>query len=93
MGVMQYVTPINNIIYRSEKKMKWKQFFTPVQSINGHEARGLTRQSEDNDVLYLDVRQPKEYQQSHLPGAKLIPLGELDTRLDELNPDQPTVIY
>ncbi len=73
--------------------MKWKQFLTPVKSVNGQEARALASQHAENDVLYLDVRQPKEYEQSHLPGAKLIPIGELDKRLDELDPKQPTVIY
>lgn len=32
----------------------------------------------------LDVRQPHEYNQSHIDGAKLIPLGELASRLNEL---------
>lgn len=73
--------------------MKWRQFFTPVSSINGQEARELVDRSDDGDILYLDVRQPKEYEQGHLPGAKLIPLGELDKRLGELNPEQPTIIY
>ena len=70
--------------------MKWKQFFTPVTSINGHEARELAKAEE---VVYLDVRQPKEYEQGHLPGAKLIPVGELDQRLGELDPEKPTIIY
>jgi len=73
--------------------MKWKQFFTPVSSINGTEARAMTQAAKKSDVLYLDVRQPKEYEQGHLPGAKLIPLGELDKRLGEIDKDQPTIIY
>lgn len=73
--------------------MKWKQFLTPVSSIDGEEARKLTAEKEAGEVLYLDVRQPSEYEQGHLPGAKLIPIGELDKRLDELDPDQPTIIY
>lgn len=72
-------------------KMKWKQFLTPVASINGHEARGLANENEE--VVYLDVRQPKEYEKEHLPGAKLIPLGELDKRLNELDPEKVTIIY
>jgi rhodanese-related sulfurtransferase len=72
--------------------MKWKQFFTPVTSINGARAREIVAAG-GNDVLYLDVRQPKEYQRGHLPGAKLIPIGELDQRLGELNKEQPTIIY
>ena len=32
----------------------------------------------------LDVRQPEEYRAGHIPGAKLIPLGELRARMNEL---------
>jgi rhodanese-related sulfurtransferase len=34
--------------------------------------------------LVLDVRQPDEYRAAHIPGAKLIPLGELYGRMNEL---------
>lgn len=34
--------------------------------------------------LVLDVRQPEEYQQGHIIGAKLIPLGELRKHMKEL---------
>jgi len=44
-------------------------------------------------VVFLDVRQPKEYENAHIPGSKLIPIGELDKRLDELDPEAPTVVY
>jgi len=73
--------------------MKWKQFLTPVPSINGEEARKLSTEAETGGVLYLDIRQPAEYEQGHLPSAKLIPIGELDKRLDELDPSRPTVVY
>lgn len=49
--------------------------------------------SKQGEILFLDVRQPKEYERSHIPGAKLIPLVELDARLDELDREQPTVVY
>jgi rhodanese-related sulfurtransferase/TusA-related sulfurtransferase len=35
----------------------------------------------------IDVREPAEYAFGHIPGAKSIPLGELDDRIDELNKD------
>ena len=76
--------------------MKWMQFFTPVESITWEEAEKLVAehlQGDKGDVVFLDVRQPSEYHDGHLPGAKLVPLGELDNRLGELVPDQPTVIY
>jgi len=34
--------------------------------------------------LVLDVRQPDEFRQAHIAGAKLIPLGELYKRIKEL---------
>ncbi len=73
--------------------MKWMQFFTPVSSITWKEAHQLVEATPDRAVVFLDVRQPKEYAQGHLPGAKLVPLGDLDKRLDELGKDQPIVIY
>ncbi len=71
--------------------MKWKQFFTPVSSVSWQEAKDHIDGGED--AVLLDVRQPSEYQAGHLPGATLIPIGELDDRLDELDPDKPTVVY
>ena len=36
-------------------------------------------------VQLIDVREPHEYEISRIPGAKLIPLGELMTRMHELD--------
>lgn len=73
--------------------MKWKQFFTPVSSITGQEAKEMVNKAKPGEILFLDVRQPKEYERSHLPGAKLIPVGELENRWQELDPNRPTIIY
>ena len=73
--------------------MKWLQFFTPVSSLNWEEAHELVQQHPPGTVTFLDVRQPREYERGHLPGAKLIPLGELEARLDELDREKPMVIY
>ncbi|GAB6193084.1 hypothetical protein JCM39068_28330 [Desulfocastanea catecholica] len=73
--------------------MKWMQFFTPVSSISWEEALQLAEKKPDGEVIFLDVRQPKEYNRGHLPGAKLLPLGDLDNRLAELDKDKPIVIY
>ena len=43
-------------------------------------------------VFLLDVREPYEYEIANLK-AQLIPLGELNTRLDELNKEQEIVVY
>jgi len=41
----------------------------------------------------VDVRQPAEYEGDHIPGAILIPMAELKNRMDEIDPDKPTVVY
>ena len=43
--------------------------------------------------LLLDVREPNEYEIARIDGAKLIPLGELPSRLSELDGSQPIVIH
>ncbi len=73
--------------------MKWLQFFTPVPSINWEEANQLVADHPTGGILFLDVRQPQEYAAGHLPGAKLLPLGDLENRLAELAGGKPIVIY
>ncbi|NMC54257.1 MAG: rhodanese-like domain-containing protein [Chloroflexi bacterium] len=46
----------------------------------------------EQGVLMLDVREPDEWREVHIPGATLIPLGELAGRVDELPKDQPIVV-
>jgi adenylyltransferase/sulfurtransferase len=45
------------------------------------------------NLLLLDVREPWEYEKWHIPGAVSIPLGELERRITDLDPDRPTVAY
>jgi rhodanese-related sulfurtransferase len=73
--------------------MRWKQFFTPVKSLNAQESRELMDGLDSSEFNLIDVRQPGEYQAGHLPGARLIPMAELDQRLGELDRDKPTLVY
>jgi adenylyltransferase/sulfurtransferase len=49
------------------------------------------RMDRGDDVFVLDVREPQEYRINRLPGATLIPLGELTKRLSELDPNREIV--
>ncbi len=73
--------------------MSWKQIFTPVQSINADQAKQLIAERAVEELTILDVRQPEEYKAGHLPGATLIPLPELITRLDEIHPHKTVLVY
>lgn len=43
------------------------------------------RLARDNGLKIIDVREPHELEISHIQGAELIPLGQLASRLSELN--------
>jgi rhodanese-related sulfurtransferase len=43
------------------------------------------------DVVFIDVREPHEYQRGHVPGAKLIPVNSLFARREELPKDKEIV--
>ena len=44
------------------------------------------------DIQLIDVRQPDEYAFARIEGARLIPLGEIVQRMDELDETKETVL-
>jgi rhodanese-related sulfurtransferase/rubrerythrin len=73
--------------------MRWKQFFTPVESMTPDEARAFLAGKDMQDLTILDVRQPGEYEEGHIPGAKLVPMPVLTDSLAEIDPGKPILIY
>ena len=65
-------------------------FGKPVPSVNATEAKALL--AEKPAPFLLDVREPVEYQQGHVAGSKLIPLGQLGTRLGEVPTDRQILV-
>lgn len=51
------------------------------------------RLASKEDLILLDVREPHEYQICRIPGARLIPLGELPSRLHEFDSTQEIAIH
>ncbi|HTK37145.1 MAG TPA: rhodanese-like domain-containing protein [Pyrinomonadaceae bacterium] len=45
------------------------------------------------DIQLIDVRQPDENAFARIPGAKLIPLGEILNRMNEIDENRETVIH
>ena len=43
-------------------------------------------------VFFLDVREDSEWDESHIPNNQHIPLGELESRLDEIPNDREIVV-
>ena len=73
--------------------MRWRQFLTPVKSFNTDQSRKYMADKSSEEFTILDVRQPGEYKAGHVPGAKLNPLPDLTERLDEIDPQKPTMVY
>ncbi len=46
----------------------------------------------DAGAFVLDVRQPEEWLEYHIPGATLVPLDQLETRLNEVPQGQEVVV-
>jgi 3-mercaptopyruvate sulfurtransferase SseA len=44
-------------------------------------------------AVFVDVRDVSAYAEAHIPGALSIPLAELETRLNELDPNQWIITY
>jgi len=68
-------------------------YFKPVSTWSAEKIRTFLNQKSSGEYNLVDVRQPEEYKQGHLPGARLIPVGELPNRLAELDPNKPTIVY
>lgn len=73
--------------------MNWRKLFRPITALSAVEGRELLNRRPPGEVQLLDVRQPREYEAGHIPGARLIPLKELPERLAELTPEQPVLVY
>jgi rhodanese-related sulfurtransferase len=68
-------------------------YFKPVSTWPVDKIRQFTKEKNPDEYNLIDVRQPEEYERGHLPGAKLIPVGELKKRLSEVDPSKPTIVY
>jgi len=57
------------------------------------DAEEFMSQHAEGTYTLLDVRQPTEYEDEHLPGAKLVPLPELVDSLEGLEVEKPIIVY
>jgi len=70
-----------------------RSYFDDRDSMEPVSRAELMRRTQDDLVTVLDVRPLDEFEVGHLPGALNIPLGELEARLAELDPDREIVAY
>lgn len=68
------------------------RLFTGVQINDVSASEAQKKLSQKPKPFLLDVRQPEEYRSGHIPGAKLIPLGDLRSRMNELPKSQEILV-
>jgi len=70
-----------------------RKLFTPVAAMDTEEANKYMGEHQEGTYTLLDVRQPWEYEEDHIPGAKLVPLGDLKDGTQSLDPEKPILVY
>jgi len=68
-------------------------YFKPISTWSPEKVRQFLKEKNPEEYNLVDVRTPKEYEGGHLPGARLIPIGEVANHLSELDPNKPTIVY
>jgi sulfur-carrier protein adenylyltransferase/sulfurtransferase len=70
-----------------------RKLFTPTGALEADQAKKYIEEHQEGTYTLLDVRQPWEYDEDHIPGAKLVPLGDLKEGTRDLDPVKPTLVY
>ncbi len=64
---------------------------TTMEEITATELK--QRLDQGDDIQIIDVREPHEYEIGQIPNSKLIPLGQVLNRMNEIDPNRETVVH
>lgn len=67
--------------------MKLSSAVDEIKTLSADEVKDILDGDEEGEYILLDVRQPMEYEEGHLPGSILMPLDEMESRRDEIYRD------
>ncbi len=71
----------------------------PVEQTNEKQLEEITatelkaRLDRGDDLQVIDVREPNEFEIAKMPGTKLIPLGQVVNRMNEIDSSRETVVH
>jgi rhodanese-related sulfurtransferase len=63
------------------------------ETLSSAEFKEYMQTHKEKNYLVIDVRQASEYEEGHIPGAKLMPLSEVETRLFTLTSERDLIFY
>ncbi len=64
-----------------------------IQTIESSQLHQMLEGEKEKIPLLIDVRQPQEYREGHIPGALLVPLGQLEYGHPSFSKEQTMVTY
>jgi adenylyltransferase/sulfurtransferase len=64
---------------------------TELEEITATELK--RRMERGDDLQIIDVREPNEYEIARIPNTTLIPLGQVTSRMNEIDPARDTVVH
>lgn len=64
-----------------------------INTIWPDELKDYFQRHRESDYLLIDVRQPEEYEEEHLPGAQLSVLGGLQSEINRFPKDKDLIFY
>jgi sulfur-carrier protein adenylyltransferase/sulfurtransferase len=72
-----------------------RQIKEQIKEIDPGQVHDLTSNGHADEVVLVDVREQHEFEESHLPGAKHVPRGHLESRIEGAAPDksQRVILY
>jgi len=80
-------------IFRGEVLHEWKSRRGELQKLEHMDVATLSRVAGDGEVQVIDVRNPDEWSEGHLPGATHVPLAALPAAIGNLDSSAPIVLH
>ncbi|SDO82562.1 rhodanese-like domain-containing protein [Desulforhopalus singaporensis] len=73
--------------------MNWNTIFNNNKELTAAQTREIVNSHPAETYQLIDVRQPREYAENHLPGALLIPLNRIEENIDKFENQKKIIVY
>lgn len=93
--VSSFVISLRNLAERrlAEVREFAQQFLHDRERLNAVDREHLVKCIRSGDIVVLDVRATSEYEAGHIPGARSVPLDDLESALDSIPKTAEIVAY